>query len=201
MNAFSNLAVRLTVLSFCLGVSFVAPKPTYAGTVSITFSHQFSGSIEYPDSVSPFLNNPTASGAMTINMSSLAATGSATVDDGSNSFSLPNAVVLGVTDGAVDDLLVRWYLTDSNNDFFHLTADFQDATGAGVAGAELTGSVGGWSLISARLDRGSDNACCHLLPMDTTSADISITAVPEPATMMLLGLGLAGIGFARRRQA
>jgi len=31
--------------------------------------------------------------------------------------------------------------------------------------------------------------------------NVSISVTPEPATLVLLGLGLAGLGFIRRRKA
>jgi len=39
-----------------------------------------------------------------------------------------------------------------------------------------------------------------LLAGNVSETHISVTAVPEPATLALLGLGLAGVGFSRRRQ-
>jgi hypothetical protein len=189
--------VSSAAVSLCLLAPLVASTDARAGAISISFAAMFAGQIETPDTIFPFIDNPFASGSMIVDMAAPnAAVGSANVP-----FTLPNATVVSISDGPTDTLTVAWFLIDSNPDIFHLTLDFDDPTGSGVSGGNLTSDIGGWTLINARLDRGSDNVCCNLLPMDLSVGDVSISVVPEPASMLMLGVGLAGIAISRRRQA
>jgi hypothetical protein len=62
----------------------------------------------------------------------------------------------------------------------------------------------GWSLTGNCIDSDSDNLCDSNW-VGTYAATITATGitrqVPEPTGIALLGLGLAALGFARRRQA
>ncbi|HEX6734328.1 MAG TPA: PEP-CTERM sorting domain-containing protein, partial [Azonexus sp.] len=75
-----------------------------------------------------------------------------------------------------------------------LLAALSDLSADGILSVTLSASSGDYrfthSLLSAEITRGS-----------TDSVQLAATAVPEPGTMALLGLGMLGMGLMRKRKS
>lgn len=86
-----------------------------------------------------------------------------------------------------------------DGDAFDRTNPFDFATGSGAAGVLTFNTMVG-DVVRFEATKGPGSPFDHFIGVDLT-IDVTPSAIAEPGTLALFGLGLAGLGIARRRKA
>ena len=173
-------------------------KKSFAALVGATLLLASAAASATPVIVSAYDNN-IADGIAKISGITLAAgqhfTASAALDDTWN-FGGGNPAYETNADG------MGWTMNIGNPDGSTLQAHFGALIGqigsgnfftVGTAFDGLAGNAGMLKFYYVDSDRGGN--------IGTVSADVNVTALPEPASMLLTGVALGALGMARRRKA
>ena len=116
----------------------------------------------------------------------------------------PNATAQGViVDFTNND--GTWFTTGyAANSLFYVDAYLTDGSMVSVVGANNYGSPMSFLSVNATTGNFIDYLVLHdsgnYWLVDNMSGDASGVNVPEPSTLAMLGLGIVGFGFMRRRQ-
>lgn len=112
-----------------------------------------------------------------------------------------NFPLLGISGSAAGQLIMNWTYTTGSN---VLLMNFTENSLSGWTGFEQALYAFGNSLTGLNLNSYGgklySGSAVSTQPAGSTG-NYTLTAVPEPASLALLGIGIAGLGFMRRRKA
>jgi hypothetical protein len=162
--------------------------PLYANAIPMTWNYSGSGSCGDGDDYGACSITGTLTGDPTVNGGANDLTELLFTNEVSSfSFQIRDAF---------DTLL---YSTSGSNPFGSYSLTGGNITGGSMFFGGLDLSVGAWSWEIFDID--CEGFRCTVLDGEGSGAYTLATAVPEPATLSLLGLGLLGFGLIRRRRA